>query len=102
MKYFLEITPYLLAIFMIYGGIKYFTSSLFYTPFITHFLYYKIFTIYSTGGLEIFLALLVLNTKYAKNSALCIFILRLIYLPIHIWDVFSDTPAIRTHKPALI
>jgi len=102
MKSFWKIVQYLLAIFMIYGGIKHFTSPLFYNPFVPHFLYYKTFIIYATGGLEIFLGLLLLNAKYAKNAALGIFILMLIYLPIHIWDVFSDTPAMGTHKSALI
>jgi len=102
MKSFWKIVQYLLALFMIYGGIKHFTSLLFYIPFVPHFLSYKIFIIYITGGLEIFLGVLLLNTKYAKNAALGIFILMLIYLPIHIWDVFSDTPAIGTHKAALI
>ena len=46
--------------------------------------------------------LLFLNTKYAKLGALGVFYLMLLFLPVHIWDVFSATPAIGSHTAALI
>jgi len=42
------------------------------------------------------------NKKYAKYGALGILLLMIIFLPIHIWDVFSKTPAIGNHEAALI
>ena len=40
--------------------------------------------------------------KYETIGAWGILILMLLFLPIHIWDVFSDTPAIGSHNAALI
>ena len=58
--------------------------------------------IYLSGIIEIALGLLLLFTKYARIAATGIFILMLLFLPVHLWDVISDTPAIGSHKAALI
>ena len=93
----------LLAIFMINGGVQHFLIPDFYLPFVPSFLPYKIMIIYASGIVEIVLGgILLLDKKYAKYGALGILLLMIIFLPIHIWDVFSATPAIGTHQAALI
>ncbi len=92
----------LFAIFMIMGGVQHFLKPDFYLPFVPDFLPFKMEVIYMSGLLEIALGALLLLKKYARLAAMGIFILMVLFLPIHVWDVFSSTPAIGTHKAALI
>ncbi|RXQ95784.1 DoxX family membrane protein [Ancylomarina salipaludis] len=92
----------LFAIFMIMGGVQHFLKPDFYLPFVPGFMPFPMAIIYLSGLVEILLGALLIFPKYKKLASLGIFILMLIFLPIHIRDVFSDTPAIGSHKAALI
>lgn len=87
---------------MIYAGSQHFIKPAFFDAFVPDFLIYKTIVIYASGIVEVFLGLLLIIPKYAGKAALGIFILMLLFLPIHIWDVFSTTPAIGSHEAALI
>jgi len=91
----------LFAIFMIMGGVQHFIKPEFYLPFVPSFLPFPVAIIYLSGLIEIGLGLPLFFKTYTRAAALGIFILMLLFLPIHIWDVFSDTPAIGNHKAAL-
>ncbi len=100
---FWNVLKIILGVFMIFGGVQHFIKPTFYLPFVPTFLPFPIMIIYLSGILEIGLGvLLFLNTKYAKLGALGVFYLMLLFLPVHIWDVFSATPAIGSHTAALI
>ena len=90
------------ALFMIYAGIQHFVKPDFYIPFVPSFLPFTKTIIYASGILEILLGIMMIIPKYAKQGALGILLLMLVFLPIHVWDVFSATPAIGSHKAALI
>lgn len=92
----------LFAIFMIMGGVQHFLKPDFYLPFVPAFLPFPIAIIYLSGFVEIGLGLILVFKKYARIAAFGIFILMLVFLPIHVWDVFSDAPAIGSYKAALI
>ena len=102
MKVVWKVLQVLLAIFMIYAGIQHFIKPSFYTPFVPAFLPYEMSIIYISGLLEIIFGFFLLIPKYAKFASTGILLLLLLFLPIHIWDVFSDTPAMGSHKAALI
>ena len=102
MKVVWKVLQVLLAVFMIYAGIQHFIKPLFYTPFVPDFLPFEISIIYISGLLEIILGVFLFIPKYAKLASTGILVLLLLFLPIHIWDVFSDIPAIGSHKAALI
>ncbi len=103
MKIIINILRYLLAIFMVYGGVQHFVNPDFYVPFVPSFLPFTKFFILSSGVVEIVLGLmLILKSKFSQYAALGIFLLMLIFLPIHIKDIFVDNPSIGTHKMALI
>ena len=90
------------ALFMIYAGIQHFVKPDFFIPFVPSFLPFTKTIIYASGILEILLGIMMIIPKYAKEGALGILLLMLVFLPIHVWDVFSATPAIGSHKAALI
>ena len=92
----------LFAIFMIYGGVQHFVKPDFYIPFVPSFLPFTAAIIYASGILEILLGIMLIIPKYSKHGAFGILVLMLIFLPIHIWDMFSETPAIGSHQAALI
>ena len=92
----------LFALFMIMGGVQHFIKPNFYLPFVPSFLPFPMAIIYLSGIVEVALGVLLLFTKYARIAATGIFILMLLFLPVHIWDIISETPAIGSHKAALI
>lgn len=92
----------IMAVFMFYSGVQHFRNSVFYNPFVPNFLPFKMVIIYFYGVIEIAIALLLLIKKYRGIGAFSLFALMLFFLPIHIWDVFSDTPAIGSHQLVLI
>ncbi|MBQ0786249.1 MAG: DoxX family membrane protein [Oceanihabitans sp.] len=102
MKIIWNILRILLAIFMIYAGSQHFIKPSFFNAFVPDFLVYENFIIYASGVLEVALGILLLIPKYAGKAATGIFILMILFLPIHIWDVFSETPAIGSHRAAVI
>ncbi|MEO6868544.1 MAG: hypothetical protein ABI168_02795 [Ginsengibacter sp.] len=92
----------LLALLMVGAGIFHIVNPKLYVPFVPQFLPFKVFIIYASGVVEILLGLMLLSKKYAITGAWGIFLLMLVFLPIHVADVFSDAPAIGSHQMALI
>ncbi|NRS88531.1 putative membrane protein [Flavobacterium sp. 7E] len=99
---FWKVIKIVMAIFMIYGGVQHFTNTAFYSPFVPDFLTFKVAIIYISGIFEIAIGLMLLFKQSEGLGALGLLILMLVFLPIHVWDVFSDAPAIGSHQAALI
>ena len=102
MKIVWKVLQIIFSLFLIYGGIQHFLKPVFYEPFVPAFLPAKTMIIYVSGVAEIVLGALLFIPKYTKIAATGVLLLMLIFLPIHVWDVFSDTPAIGSHQAALI
>lgn len=102
MKIFWSVVRLLFAAFMIYAGVQHLIKPDFYIPFVPSFLPFTMIIIYASGIIEILLGVLLLIPKFAKLGALGLLVLMIIFLPIHVWDVFSDTPAIGSQKAAYI
>ncbi|PID68185.1 MAG: hypothetical protein CR968_02880 [Flavobacteriia bacterium] len=102
-KIIMSILRYLLAVFMIYAGVQHFVKPDFYRPFVPEFLIFTTFIILSSGVVEILLGgMLLLKGKLAQYGALGVFLLMLVFLPVHIKDVLVEDPAIGTTQMALI
>ena len=97
-----SILKIVIAFFMIYAGIQHFIKPEFFMPFVPDFLPLKTTIIYASGVAEILVGVLLLIKKYAKIGAIGILVLLFLFLPIHIWDVFAEVPAIGSRKAALI
>ncbi len=94
---------FILAVFMIFGGVQHFLNPDFYVPFVPSFLPMTEFFIYASGIAEIVLGvMLFLKPSFAKWGALGIFLMMIVFLPIHVRDVLVDNPAIGSHQAALI
>lgn len=102
MKLLWRILQLLLAVFLGYAGVQHFLNPVFYEPFVPAFLPTKTLFVYVSGAVELLLAVLLLIPQYTKKAATGIMILMLLFLPIHIWDVFQETPAIGSKQAALI
>lgn len=93
----------IVGLFMINGGVQHFLKPDFYVPFVPAFLPFTMSIIYLSGVIEILLGLaLFLKKDYAKFGALGLLLMMIAFLPVHVVDVFSATPAMGTHTAALI
>jgi uncharacterized membrane protein len=101
MKILKTVLTYLMAAFMVYGGVNHFLTPVMYEPFIPDFLPTELVN-YGSGLLEIILGIGLLIPKFRYQAATGVFILMLIFLPLHVMDVFSEQPAIGNHDVALI
>lgn len=93
---------YLLAVFLVWGGIQHFVNPEIYKAFVPDFLPFEMPIIYASGVLEIAFGLMVFVKNYAYWGMLGIFILMVIFLPIHVMDIFADAPAIGSTTAAYI
>ena len=102
MKKIWLILKVVLAIFLTFGGVQHFISPNNYIPFVPSFLPFTLALIYLSGLFEILFGLALFCKKLETLGAWGILILMLLFLPIHIWDVISNKPAIGSHNAALI
>jgi uncharacterized membrane protein len=101
MKILKQILTYLFAAFIIFGGVNHFLKPAMYFPFFADFMP-KEFLNYAGGAIEIILGICVFIPQFRQKACYGIFILMLVFLPIHIWDIFRENPAIGSHQAALI
>jgi uncharacterized membrane protein len=101
MKLSRKILTFLLGALMIIGGYGHFANPDMYSPFIPKFLPEDMVN-YGAGVVEIILGLGTFIPAYRKLAFFGILILMLIFLPLHIIDVFAENPAIGSHQTAYI
>lgn len=96
-----KIIGIVLALFLIFGGIAHFTNPEFYFPLIPDFFPKEITNILA-GIVEIVLGVGVFIPSLRKKALLGIFVLMVIFLPIHIWDTLKESPAIGSKTVAMV
>ena len=101
MKYLKLGLTFLFGAFMIFGGVNHFRNPAMYLLFVPDFLPAALVNQVS-GVLEIVLGLGVFIPQFRQRAAYGIFLLMLVFLPLHLWDVFREKPAIGSHEAALI
>ncbi|MFN3490113.1 MAG: MauE/DoxX family redox-associated membrane protein [Emticicia sp.] len=101
MKNLKLILTYLFGVFLIFGGINHFIKPEMYAPFIPEFLP-SLAVNYLTGIIEIAVGVGVFIPRYRSLATLGILIMMLVFLPLHVFDVFKENPAIGSHQAALI
>jgi uncharacterized membrane protein len=101
MAIFILILKIIFGLFFVFAGVMHFIKPNFFKHFIPDFLP-KLAVNYIFGFLEIALGLGLFISSTVKISAVGIFILMIVFLPIHIWDLFKERPAIGSRKIAII
>ncbi|MEZ4777670.1 MAG: hypothetical protein R3D00_31135 [Bacteroidia bacterium] len=87
--------------FMIFAGIMHFVNPDIYMAFIPDFLPEKLINILA-GIAEIAAGAAACIPRFRKWGTLAILVMMVAFLPLHIWDVFKEVPAVGTHEAALI
>ncbi len=101
MKILKLILTLLFGAFMIFGGVNHFLKPAMYFPFFANFLP-KVALNYAVGIAEILVGVLVFIPMYRHWGTAGILYMMLAFLPLHIYDVFRENPAVGTHQIALI
>ena len=101
MKNLKLILTFLFGAIMIIAGVNHFIKPAMYAPFIPEFLP-NVAINYLTGFVEITLGVGVFIPKFRSMATLGILIMMLVFLPLHIIDVFKENPAIGSHQVAII
>lgn len=101
MKNLKLILTFLFGAFMIFGGVNHFIKPEMYAPFIPDFLP-SLAVNYLAGVVEIALGVGVFIPSYRFMATFGILIMMLVFLPLHIFDVFKENPAIGSHQAAII
>ena len=102
MKRLKELFGILLGLFMIYGGVNHLIKPDFYLPFVPYFLPFREGIVAISGLFEILVGISVLIPRFRQCASLVVVALMILFLPVHIWDVFRSDPAIGNHTAALI
>lgn len=84
---------YFFAVVLLFAGISHFTSPEMYTPLIPDFLPTDLSN-YGAGALEVLLGLGLLLKGFRSWSALGFTLLMVLFLLLHLWDLFRDDPAL--------
>ncbi len=101
MDIFVTILRFVFAAFFAYAGIMHFVKPKFFYRFIPK-PFPKELSNYGTGVIEFVLGIGLLFPTYIQEAALGIIILLMLLLPIHIWDLSREKPAIGSKKLAII
>jgi len=89
------------GVFFAYAGFMHFKKPRFFNGFIPNFLP-KLTVNYVFGFIEFVLGVGLFLNQTTKNAAVGIFVLMLLFLPIHIWDLTKKRPVIGSKKLAII
>ena len=89
------------SFFFIYAGMVHIVKPKNFKHFIPDFLP-KLSVNYIFGFIEIMLGTCLMWSETSSEAAIGVFILMILFLPIHIWDVTKSRPAIGSKRLAII
>lgn len=90
----------LIALWMIAGGIGHFIKPEAFYPIVPDFLPKK-FVVYASGIPELIIGLAVLWPRTRAAAGLGFAALCTAFLPLHVWDLFRENPAITPQSAAI-
>ncbi len=98
---FRKIIAIFFGLFLLYGAYNHIANPEFYTPMIPDFIPENFANILSAIT-EFIVGLLLIIPKYQKWGGLGFAILMTAFLPIHIWDLTKEIPAVGSQTAAII
>ena len=101
---FMKISSYILAAFLLLAGVAHFRAPDTFDPLFFDFVPedVRLIIIYLSGAAEIILALGLLTLKFREQSALLIFWMFVLYLPLHVRDIFIENPVVGSQTVAIV
>ena len=102
MKTLALVLSVLLGVFMIFAGVQHFMNPATFLPFVPAFLPFRPAFVPLSGIVEILLGAAALVPALRSRAAWGIMCLMIVFLPLHVWDVFREQPAIGSHQAALM
>jgi uncharacterized membrane protein len=100
-RIYMKVLGYILAIIILLGGVSHFLMPEMFMPFIPEFLPAELVN-YVSGLVEIIVGFCYFIPSYRNLSSLAIFVLMIVFLPLHVIDVFIENPAIGSKTAAYI
>lgn len=88
-----KIVPYFLSLLMLLSAIAHVVQPEFYAPMIPDFISMSVANILAAIA-EAAVGIMLLIPKYRKWGGLGFMALMIAFLPIHVWEVFRENPAI--------
>ena len=101
MAIFILILKIFFGVLFCFAGIMHVIKPNIFKHFIPNFLPKRLVN-YIAGVIEFAVGLGLFFPSIVKNAAIGIFILLILFLPIHIWDVTKERPAIGSKKIAIV
>ncbi len=96
-----DVITFFFSIVLISGGIIHFVKTKLYYPFIPDFFPKRLINAF-IGILEIILGIALLVPKLQAIASAGVFVLMVLFLPIHVEDAFKHKPVIGSRKFAII
>ncbi len=88
-----KILPYVLGIMLLASAVAHLANPDFYAPMIPEFIPIGLANVL-TAIVEATVGILLFLPKYRHWGGLGFFMLMIAFLPIHIWDLFKENPAV--------
>ena len=101
MKLAKRLLTWLFGVLLVGAGLVHFTSPATHLPMVPDFLPRRV-VVLASGVVEVVVGLGALVPRFRSPATLAILGLMIIYLPLHVLDVFREHPAIGSHQLALI
>ncbi len=101
MKYLNYLLLAITSILMLFGSYNHVANPAFYNGFIPDFLP-KLAVNYFSAVIELIVGILLVVPKTRAKGFLSFSALMMAFLPIHIWDLFKEVPAVGSQNAAII
>ncbi|MCA0234742.1 MAG: hypothetical protein LCH91_30100 [Bacteroidetes bacterium] len=95
------VLTFLFGAVMILAGVSHFLKPAMFLPFIPDFLPQAAIN-YLAGIAEIAVGAGVFIPRFRSLAALGILVMMLVFLPLHVIDIFKENPAIGSHQAAVV
>jgi len=98
----IKIWTIVLGALMTLAGIAHFLLTRKYLPIVPRFLPQRTGIVILSGIVELAAGIGLFFPQVRKEAALVVLVLMVLFLPLHVWDLFRDRPAIGPHWVAAI
>lgn len=96
-----KVLPYILALLLFISAVAHIINPDFYAPLMPEFIPVQLGNIFATIT-EFVIGVMLILPQYKKLGGLAFMILMIIFLPLHIWELFKENPLVGPWPAPLI